>query len=306
MPEINQITNFINSENFDDRLLVLTGKAGIGKTAILSNIQSILQKNNTVHLSIKSDQFEIDSKELLSSFFGVNDILLSIKKLARKEKVIVLIDQLDALSLTMSSNKKVINIILEFIEQLKYISNVKVIVSIREYDLKNDPIFKFLDDTNIINTQLLSFDYVSNKLKSYVKESTKLNNTLVELLRTPLHLSIFIKLYPNDNSCISIKTLQDLYRKFWEQKIQDKSLDKVTRKNLIELLYSIVHWMNELNKIEVPKLYFEDEFEDEIALLLSRGILKEENKNIFFIKLFMIMYLQGILHKKICLCMDIY
>lgn len=136
MPEINQITDYINSENFDDKLLVLTGKAGIGKTAILSKIQSTLLDNDTVHLSIKSDQFEIENKESLSSFFGVDNILLSIKKLARKEKVIVIIDQLDALSLTMSSNKKVINIILEFIEQLKYISNVKVIVSIREYDLK--------------------------------------------------------------------------------------------------------------------------------------------------------------------------
>ncbi|WP_321315044.1 ATP-binding protein [Halarcobacter sp.] len=282
MPEINQITDFINSENFDDKLLVLTGKAGIGKTAILSRIQSSFIKNQTACLSIKSDQFEIENKKSLSTFFGVNDILLSIKKLARKEKVIVLIDQLDALSLTMSSNKKVINIILEFIEQLKYISNVKVIVSIREYDLKNDPLFKNLDGTNIINTQLLDFDYVSNKLKSYVKESTKLNNTLVELLRTPLHFSIFIELYPNDNSCISIKTLQDLYRKFWEQKIQDRSLDKTLRQNTVELLKSIVHRMNELNKIEVPKLYFEDEFEDEIALLLSRGILKEENKKISF------------------------
>jgi len=97
MPEINQIIDFINSENFDDRLLVLTGRAGIGKTAILSNIQSILLENNIVNLSIKSDQFDIESKELLSSFFGVDNILLSIKKLARKEKVIVLIDQLDAL-----------------------------------------------------------------------------------------------------------------------------------------------------------------------------------------------------------------
>jgi hypothetical protein len=200
MPETNQIIDFINSENYDDKLLVLTGKAGIGKTAILSKMQSILLENNTVHLSIKSDQFEIDSKESLSNFFGVDNILLSIKKLARKEKVIVLIDQLDALSLTMSSNKKVINIILEFIEQLKYISNVKVIVSIREYDLKNDPLFKILADTNIIDTKLLDFEYVSSKLKSFVKESTKLTTTLIELLRTPLHLSIFVELYPIDNS----------------------------------------------------------------------------------------------------------
>jgi|GEM_PF-2823556 len=282
MPEIDKIDEFILSQDFKDDLLVLTGKAGIGKTAILSKIQSNLIENKTAYLSIKSDKFDIETKDSFSKYFGVDDILHSIKQLSRKEKVVVLIDQLDALSLTMSSNKKVINIILEFIEQLKYINNVKTIVSIREYDLKNDPLFKSLDDSNIVNTRLLSFEYVNERIKTFTKESVNLNNTLIELLRTPLHLSIFIELYPNDNSCISIKTLQDLYNKFWEQKIQDKNIDKITRQSMIELLYSIVQKMDKMKKIEVPILYFEDKFEDELSVLLSRDILKKENNKISF------------------------
>lgn len=281
MPEFDKTLEFINKENSDDNLLVITGKAGIGKTALLSKIQSNLIENNIVYLSIKSDKFDIENKDSISKFFGVENILHSIKQLARKEQVAILIDQLDALSLTMSSNQKTINLILEFIEQLKYISNVKIIVSIREYDLKNDPLFKNLNDSNIINTQLLNLEYVNTKLKSYIKESVKLNNTLIELLRTPLHLSIFIELYPNDNSCISIKTLQDLYNKFWEQKVNNKSINRTTRKNIIELLSSIVQKMNEIKKIEVPILYFEDEVE-ELNLLFSNGILKQENNKISF------------------------
>jgi len=282
MPEIKQINDFIKSENYENNLLVLTGKAGGGKTAILSQVQNNLIENNVAFLSIKSDRFEIDTKSDLSKFFGVENIIHSIKQLSREEHVAVLIDQLDALSLTMSSNKKVINIILEFIEQLKYISNVKIIVSIREYDLKNDPLFKSLDDNNIIHTQLLNFTYVKDKLNSFIKESEKLNNTLIELLRTPLHLAIFMQLYPTDNSCLSIKTLQDLYSMFWKQKIQDTSLERDLRKNIIKLLYLLVHKMSELQKIEVPSVLFEDEFEDEISSLLSRGILKEEDSKISF------------------------
>lgn len=282
MPEFDNIFEFINSENDKDDLLVLTGKAGIGKTAILSNIQSHLIQKNIAYISIKSDKFDIDSRESFSNTFGVENLLHSVKQLARKEKVIVLIDQLDALSLTMSSNQKTINFILEFIEQLKYISNVKIIVSIREYDLKNDPLFKNLEDSNVIKTQPLSFEYVNDKLKSFVKDSTTLNNTLIELLRTPLHLSIFIDLYPDDNSCISIKTLQDLYNKFWEQKVNTKSIERTSRQKIIELLNLVVHKMNELKRIEVPALYFEDEFKEEMNLLLSNGIFKQENYKISF------------------------
>ena len=281
MPEVDKTLEFIHKEDNENNLLVITGKAGIGKTALLSEIQSNLIVNKMAYLSIKSDKFDIEDKDSFSKFFGVENILHSIKQLARKEKVVILIDQLDALSLTMSSNQKTINLILEFIEQLKYISNVKIIVSIREYDLKNDPLFKNLNDSNIINTQLLSLEYVNTKLKSYIKESIKLNDTLIELLRTPLHLSIFIELYPNDNSCISIKTLQDLYNKFWEQKVNNKLINKDIRKNIIELLSSIVQKMNEIKKIEIPILYFEDEVE-ELTFLFSNGILKQENNKISF------------------------
>ena len=282
MPEIKKIFEFIESEDYKDDLLVLTGKAGIGKTALLSKIQSKLIENHTAYLSIKSDKFDLESKDAFSKYFGVENTFHSIKQLARKEKVVVLIDQLDALSLTMSSNQKTITFILELIEQLKYISNVKIIVSIREYDLKNDPLFKNLDDSKKIITQPFNFEYVNEKLKSFIRESTKLSNTLIELLRTPLHLSIFIELYPNDNSCISIKTLQDLYDKFWEQKVNSKLIDQTVRQNVIKLLNAIVQKMNEMKKIEVPILYFIDEFEEALSLLLSNGILKQENKKISF------------------------
>lgn len=282
MPEVDKIFEFIESKDYKDDLLVITGKAGIGKTALLSKIQSNLIENHTVYLSIKSDKFEIESKDSFLKCFGVENTLYSIKQLARKEKIVVLIDQLDALSLTMSSNRKAINSLLAFIEQLKKISNVKIIVSIREYDLKNDPLFKNLDDSKKIITQPFSFEYVNEKLKSFIKESTRLSNTLIELLRTPLHLSIFIELYPHDNSCISIRTLQDLYNKFWEQKVNSKLIDKMTRQNTIELLNAIVQKMNEMKKIEVPILYFEDEFNEVLSLLLSNGILKQENKKISF------------------------
>ncbi len=67
-----------------------------------------------------------------------------------------------------------------------------------------------------------------------------------------------------------------------KQKVQDKSLNKDTRKKLSELLDSIVQKMDEMKKIEVPKLYFEDDYEDEISLLLSNDILKEETIKISF------------------------
>ncbi|MBN2835364.1 MAG: hypothetical protein JXR48_10390, partial [Candidatus Delongbacteria bacterium] len=61
-----------------------------------------------------------------------------------------------------------------------------------------------------------------------------------------------------------------------------KNYEKNVRIKIISLVNTIVKRMNESTKIELHRLHFDDEFYDEISLLLSKGILKEENKKISF------------------------
>lgn len=279
--EYSLIEDFMYKKN-DNNLLILTGKAGIGKTAVLSKIQDNLEEKELTFLSIKSDRVTIENKQSLSSFFEVDNLLHSIKQVSLYDPVIILIDQLDALSLTLSSDRSVINIILEFIAQVKRIPNVNIIVSLREYDLKNDPMLSYLDNDNVVYLKPFSEEYIKQKIKRLVTQNNKLSNSLIELLRVPLHLSLFLELYENDSDCLSIKTIQDLYKKFWEQKVLDKTIEKVLKDNSINLINKIVSKMDSLKKIQVPILYFQDEYSDEISLLLSKGIIVQENERLAF------------------------
>ena len=283
LPEKEAVLQFVKDENSDDNILILTGRAGNGKTALLSELQQILKNDNSIYLSIKSDSFTITSKESLSNNFEIDDLHEAIVKLSKKEHVVILIDQLDALSLTLSSNREPIHIILEFIQSLKGSENVNIVVSIREYDLKNDPLLKKINDTNKITMDLLSEEIVKDKLNVVIKKHGALPKTLLELLRTPLHLSLFLELNFEDASHITIKTLQDLYQIFWKQKILDNTLDKELQKSTIELIDKIIVEMDSSKKIEVPKLYFEDDYPDAIYFLKSNHILLEQdNKFTFF------------------------
>ncbi len=283
LPEKEAILQFVNDKNSDDNILILTGRAGNGKTALLSELQQILKNENSLCLSIKSDSFTITSKESLSNNFEIDDLHEAIVQLSKKEQVIILIDQLDALSLTLSSNREPINIVLEFIQSLKGIENINIVISIREYDLKNDPLLKKINDTNKITMDLLSEEIVKDKLNVIIKKHGALPSTLLELLRTPLHLSLFLELNFEDSSHTTIKTLQDLYQRFWEQKILDKTVDKELQKLTIELIDKIVVEIDSSKKIEVPKLYFENDYSDAIYFLKSNHILLEkDNKFTFF------------------------
>jgi energy-coupling factor transporter ATP-binding protein EcfA2 len=283
LPEKEAVLQFVKDENSEDNILILTGRAGNGKTALLSELQQILKNEKSIYLSIKSDSFTITSKESLSNNFEIDDLHEAIVKISKKEQVVILIDQLDALSLTLSSNREPINIILEFIQSLKGSENVNIVVSIREYDLKNDPLLKKINDTNKITMDLLSEEIVKGKLNVIIKKHGALPKTLLELLRTPLHLSLFLELNFEDASHTTIKTLQDLYQIFWKQKILDKTVDKDLQKSTIELIDKIIVEMDSSKKIEVPRLYFEDDYPDAIYFLKSNHILLEQdNKFTFF------------------------
>lgn len=280
MKELDILYEFAVSENTDENLLILTGKAGIGKTAILSELQNKLKDENLTYLSIKSDRINVKTKQALAEYFELENLINSVKKIAREETVTIIIDQLDALSLTQSSSKDVFNVILELIQQLKGEFNIKIIISVREYDLKNDPLLKQIDNNKKLYLQLFTGEFVSEKLRAMMSRKTKISRTLIELLRTPLNLSLFLELYPNDNRCLSIRTLQDLYENFWEQKVLDRKLDKDLRKNTIKLINFIVERMNMDKKIEVAKIYYIDEYSEEINLLLSKNILIEEKNRL--------------------------
>lgn len=283
LPEKENVLNFIRDENPENNILILTGRAGNGKTALLSEIQQILKDEGSTYLSIKSDSFTISSKESLNQNFEVEDLYSSILNLSKIDKVTVLIDQVDALSLTLSSNREPINIILEFIQSLKRLNNINIVISIREYDLKNDPLLKKIDDTNVITMGLIPEDIVKYKLKKIIKKHGELSSSLLYLLQMPLHLSLFLELNFEDASHTTIKTLQDLYKIFWKQKILDKTIDEKLQSSTLDLIEKIIIEMDNDNKVEAPSLYFEDDYPDAIDFLLSNHILLEkDNKFTFF------------------------
>ena len=104
------------------------------------------------------------------------------------KRVILLIDQIDALSLSLSSNRTPLRSLLKLIRQVQLISNVRVVISCRPYDLEYDPL---LDSLRIKNKWELK-DFTKEQVldildKNECKEH--LNDNLLRFLGNPLHLN---------------------------------------------------------------------------------------------------------------------
>ncbi|WP_169712671.1 ATP-binding protein [Epilithonimonas caeni] len=281
--EVTSIYNWIiqdiplNQKN----VLVLKGEKGLGKSAILKDLYERLSLEKYNVLGLKADKFYCKSiVELENKLF---DKLLSFDKLIKEtvgkgEKLVVLIDQIDAMSLTLSSNREYIETYNKLISKLQTYQNIRIIISSRSYDLKYDAELSIYnsDSYKKISVNIFSEEEVKSILTTFnIKHPSQ---KVLHLLRTPNHLDIFCRIYDNSSKreIDSINTLKDLYDHLWKKYISPQKELK-----LKELIFKVVQRMYQEQRISVGNIY-EDDYFSEIGYLNSNSILVEYDKEIQF------------------------
>lgn len=196
--EVGLIKDWIEREASSEsssRLALLYGKAGIGKSIVMHDLLKELQANQEyLVLGLKSDQIEfVDTMVLRKNIHLAKPIEIVIKEMALKYKrVILLIDQIDALSLSLSSNCTPLRSLLKLIGQIQSIPRVRVVISCRPYDLEYDPL---LDNLRIKNKWELK-EFSKDQILEILKKNDftdSMSDNLLRFLGNPLHLYLFLK-----------------------------------------------------------------------------------------------------------------
>lgn len=268
-------------QNPQKNILILEGDKGLGKSVILKDVYESLINENYLVLGIKADKYYAKTPNELENKLFLND-KLSFSKIieivnAYDKQLIVIVDQLDALSQTLSSSREYIQTYNRVINELTDEKNIRIIISSRTYDLKYDAelsIYKS-SEYKTIKTSLLSEGDVQKTLNKF-NVSCSVKN-VIELLRTPNHLEIFCKLPNKDKINLNtLSSLKDLYDVLWDTLVLNQNglpLDKV--------LYEIAVEMYEQQQIIVKK-QFAANFNLELKYLLSNQLLNIEDNNIQF------------------------
>lgn len=234
-------------------IAVLLGKAGCGKTVIQRDLLIRLQEEKMPVLGIKTDLLTFDSIGALSNEIGLSDgIKETMAAIVEKYgKGVVLFDQLDALSLTMAKDRKPINTYFNLISQLSLIKGLRIILSCRTFDLKYDPTLNSFENKYSVNVKELSDQQVNIVLSELGIQEQQISNTLFSLLRVPLHLKVFCKIYKPHINLAPLNTLQDLYNQLWEQKILGVDDDSL-QKDVIEAIDAAVEKMDSAKVLTIP------------------------------------------------------
>lgn len=286
--ETSELRNWIYKElNKDEtNIAILTGGAGTGKTVVLKDLLSQLHENNTPVLGLKSDRKQILENELGKSILDLDANLFQVfeKILINNKVAVVLVDQIDALSQSLSTNRQQIKAYGTLVNKLSSFKNIRIIISCRSFDLNHDPELKQYTNKKIVNLTVLSDKEVGSVLKKLTgKEFNVFPKDLIKLLQTPLHLDVFCQIYSESTALNEIKNLQDLYRVLWNTKIKEFNSNKIlTSENLESALYQIaVSIYENQENLSVPIELF-DRFYNEIKYLRSENLLVENNTSIQF------------------------
>ncbi|NEQ67917.1 MAG: hypothetical protein F6K21_20920, partial [Symploca sp. SIO2D2] len=255
-PELEQLKNRIATESSSTTIVL--GAPGYGKSALMATLGHWAVEEKYPLLAMKADYLSntVNTIEDLQ-----HDIYLdrhpkdAIKAIANQEKIILLIDQLDALSELLDRQPGRLNVLLSLILYLSDTENVHIVATCREFEFRHGTQFARLENFERLDLQLPTWGDIAPILEKEQHNPNSMGEPLRELLKNPLHLRIFLEVAKPGEVFESFPRLLD---RLWEKRILEKPETKQSINFLTRLAERMteeeVLWLPSSIKDESPKI----------------------------------------------------
>lgn len=265
-----------------ERVALLVGAPGSGKSVVMHDILQIMETREDVYvLGLKSDQIGYETIENLARNNGISsrmeDVVNNLSREPGIKRVIFLVDQIDALSMSLSSNRVPLRSILRFIENIQINDKIRVVISCRQYDLEYDPYLEQFQFGKKVNMDPLRIEIVEEVLRANGCNEVPQNSNLFNTLRTPLFLYLFLKLKLSSNLDTTL-TEYGLYNHLWSHIINVDG-DRVDHQRLLKLLDQITDKMYQAQSLTVSHISIDSVYSRELNYLLHEDMLIQVSEN---------------------------
>ena len=269
------------SEN-ESCVKLLVGNAGMGKSVVIRKTIQRLEKDGIKCFAIKADKLQPpvgytsnEHLELLRNTFS---------SLNQEKRSVLVIDQIDALSQYINSDRSKLENITALIKLFSdgdKSGNVRIIVSCRSFDLDFDPKLSLLGREPKIKLGLLAKEDVEKVLdRLKVGLYKELGDKTKTVLQTPQHLNLFCRIYAQ-NKRNDYYSITDLYDELWLQTINLAEV-KINKEIAEKILYDLAFKIYDDETLTPQWDYDTSEFK-EANYLISEGIIEQiDNRATFF------------------------
>jgi hypothetical protein len=244
-PELPALLDKVRTAESSTTLIL--GGPGSGKSALLAGLGHECLKEGFSVLAVKADMLgkgirtPEDLRQWLQLTLNTND---AVKKLAEKKPVVVLVDQLDAVSELVDRQSERLNVLLNLIHGLSEHQRVHIIASSRAFECQHDIRLNSLN-ADRIDLALPPWDKISPILAKAGYDPAVIGDSTRDLLRSPWCLKVFLDVAKPG---MVFSTFQSLLEEVWIQRV----LAGEEMKERVELLEYLAKKMSADETLWVP------------------------------------------------------
>ena len=221
-PELQALTTRI--AEVEPTTTILLGPPGSGKSVLLSQLAQRLPSSidpAPAILAIKADSIptNVENDEELRQFLGLSiNVVSAVEQVARSRRVVLIIDQLDALAYHLDIRTRRLNLLLNIIRVLAGQPNVHIVASSRTFEFQHDVRLHSIVASNIF-LQLPGWSEVSALLLSVGTDASAWPEDTRELLRSPQALRTFLELLEGGGAPQEFSTYSAMLERLWRERV---------------------------------------------------------------------------------------
>lgn len=276
--EVPTALQFLTSSD-GKRGVLISGEAGVGKSNVLFQVVEALIAQGWPTLVFRVDRLEPTLlPDEIGRQLGLPDSPTNVlANIAQGQQCLLVIDQLDTVSLVSGRNPDFFNCVDEIIRQVQVHPQMHLLLACRKFDLDNDHRLRRLTGKNGVADDVivkpLSHTIVKQVVTKMGLEADRLHNTQLDLLSIPLHLSLLAEIIDSHTTnAFNFKTVKDLYDQFWERK-QTLVRTRLNRSSLwTKVIDTLCDYMNKRQGLSALKSIV-DEYADDAKAMVSEHVL---------------------------------
>lgn len=205
----------------EGRASLILGKPGTGKSAILALLSQRLIKKDIPVLAIKADMLpkSVENLDALQTFLHLPfPVIKCLSIVSRDNPVVLIIDQLDAISEFVDRNSERLNLLLDLIQIASTIDGVHVVSSCRWFEYQHDIRLTTIEAERM-SLNPPRWEDVQRVLKNARFTEDHWSAEAQSLLSVPLHLKILLDIKSRDSEAKVPSSLQGLLEDIWQQRV---------------------------------------------------------------------------------------
>lgn len=235
----------------DSRRFWLLGGAGSGKSALMARLVDTLKAKDVAVLAIKTDQIphDVDGAAKLSEWLRLSPSAIDVVgSVARARRVVVILDQLDALADIVDQKTQRLGAVLAFARSISGFDNVSVVASCRPFDFNRDIRFRELayEEMRLQDPTAEAIEAILGD-RGVASASPKLR----QLLAAPHWLNVFLRLRRGGGS-LDFESEHALLEALWVQAVGVGAENSDSEATLVEMAVE----MAESEELWVPVARF--------------------------------------------------